>query len=113
MGADAAVSGTRPLLLGYARMHLLMSASELVRMKECLTAFAQAEGFALGTVFTEHAHTAPAGFHALIEAVKRYEARAVVVPSLRHLAVLGSPPTLERYVERCTGARVLVADCGS
>ncbi len=113
MGPDAAVSGTRLLLLGYARVHLLMNAAELGWLKERLAAFAQAEGFALGTVFTEHAHTAPAGFHALIEAVKRYEARAIVVPSLRHLAVLGSPPTLERYVERCTGARVLVADCGA
>jgi len=82
-------------------------------MQDDLASFAHVQGFTLGTVFTEHAHTAPAAFRALIEAAKRYEVRAVVVPSLEHLAVLGVPPTLRNYMERCTGARVLVADAAT
>ncbi len=103
------VTGTRPLLFGYVRVHLLMSPAELARVTERLLAFARVEGYALGAVFTEYAESAPAAFWALVDAVKEHEAAAVVVPDLRHLAVLGAPPTLERYLERCTGARVLVA----
>ncbi|MGH3464776.1 MAG: hypothetical protein ACRDP9_25180 [Kribbellaceae bacterium] len=88
----------------------LTDADELAMAKDRLAALAQTEGFALGGVFTECPHTAPAAFLALLEPMKRHESGAVVVPSLRHLASLGSPPTLERYLKRCTGVRVLTAD---
>jgi len=100
----------RPLLLGYVRVHQGMTEAELVRAKDRLHTFAQVEGFAMGAVFTEYAETAPAAFHALVDAVKRHEVRAIVVPSRRHLAVLGALPTLERYLECCTGAPVLTVD---
>ncbi len=101
---------TRPLLFGYVRLHLLMTDSELAHTKARLHHFAQVEGFCLGTVFFEQVHTAPAGFEALIAAVKHYDACAVVVPDLRHLAVLGAPPLLREYVQTVTGVPVLVAN---
>ncbi len=103
-------TNTRPLLFGYVRLHLLMTETELADTKERLHYFAHVEGFTLGTVFVEQAHTVPAGFEALIAAVKHYEARAVVVPSLQHLAVLGTPPALRDYVQSVTGVPVLVAE---
>jgi hypothetical protein len=96
---------TRPLLLGYVRAHLLMTAAELVQIKDQLVTFAQAEGFTLGKVYTEHAHTFPAAFEALVQAVRRDEVRAVVVPSLQHLGVLGAPQKVKEGVEQ-TPARV-------
>ncbi len=87
-------TNVRHLQFGYLRLHLLMTETELTDTKERLHYFAQCEGYSLGTVFVEQDHTVPAGFEALIAAVKHYDARAVVVPSLQHLAVLGTPPAL-------------------
>lgn len=103
---------TRPLALGYFRVHLLMTAAEVELTKVQLAEFARVEGFALGGVFVEQVDTAPAAFHALVEAVKRHEVGRVVVPSVQDLAVLGVSPLLKSYLERCTGARVLVAGRG-
>lgn len=106
---DPADDRTRPLLLGYFRAHLLMTVNEMAQARSLLSAFATTEGFALGTVFIEHADSAPAAFDALIEAVQRYEARAVAVPHLRHLSVLGTPSKVRLHLERVTSARLLVA----
>jgi hypothetical protein len=103
-------TNVQPLLFGYVRLHLLKTETELSDTKADLHRFAVREGFTLGTVFVEQAHTVPAGFEALIAAVKHYEARAVVVPSLHHLAVLGAPPALTEYVQSVTGVPVLVAE---
>ena len=99
----------QPLLLGYVRAHLLMTADELVHIKDQLKAFAEVEGYTLGKLFTEHAHTVPAAFQALVDTVRRDEARAVVVPSLHHFGVLGEPEKVKRDVEEGTGALVLIA----
>jgi hypothetical protein len=101
---------TRPLLLGYIRVHLLMTDNELSDTIERLGYFARCEGYALGTVFTEQVHSVPAAFAALVEAVDRDGAQAIVVPSMQHLAVLGRPPLLSDYLQRVTGVRVLAAD---
>ncbi len=103
-------TNVRHLQFGYLRLHLLMTETELTDTKERLHYFAQCEGYSLGTVFVEQDHTVPAGFEALIAAVKHYDARAVVVPSLQHLAVLGTPPALRAYVQSVTGVPVLVAE---
>jgi hypothetical protein len=100
---------TKPLLLGYLRMHLLMSDDELADAKDRLERFADLEGFTLGTVYVEHLETSPAAFEALVEAVNRYEATAVVVPSMLHFALLSAPAAIKDRFEHMTGARVLVA----
>ncbi|WP_237771236.1 hypothetical protein [Kribbella sp. ALI-6-A] len=80
---------TRPLLLGYILKHLLMTAGELAKTKDRLGAFAQVDGFTMGTIYVENPDTTPAAFEALVDAVIRYEATAVVVPSLIHLVAPG------------------------
>lgn len=100
---------TKPPILGYMRKHLLMSEAELADTKERLAYFAAVEGFSLGTVYIEQVETTPAAFQALIEAANRYEVTAVVVPSLRHFAVLGAAASAKDHLEHATGARVLVA----
>lgn len=106
---STAVGGAKTVVVGYVRVHLLMTPAELVGIKDQLLAFAVAEGFTLGNVFMEQIHTAPDAFRALIDCVLHDGPEAVVVPSLQHLGVLGSPLQVKEDVERGTGVRVLVA----
>lgn len=100
----------QPVALGYLRMHLLTTAADAELAKAQLVELARAEGCVLRGVFIEQIGTEPAAFDALVDAVKRHDVGLVVVPSLQDLAVLGVPPLLKSYLERCTGVRVLVAD---
>jgi len=98
------------LMFGYLRVQLLAAGTTREQVCGRFDSYAQVEGYAMGAVFVDQAGTAPAGFAALIEAVKRYDARAVAVPTLEHLAVLGAPPPLREFLQRSTGAQVLVMD---
>jgi hypothetical protein len=109
VGADAVTDRTRPLILGYIRPHLLMTDDELAVTKAVLARFAEHEGYALGTVFTEHSQSAPTAFMAMIDTADRDGAVAVVVPSPLHLAVLGGPK-LTHYLRTVASLRVLVAN---
>ncbi|MFC5265041.1 hypothetical protein ACFPJ1_23245 [Kribbella qitaiheensis] len=95
--------------MGYVRVHLLMTAAELVGIKDQLKVFAEREGFILGRVFMEQVHTAPDAFRELIESILRDRPEAVVVPNLHHLGILGSPLQVKADVESGTGVQVLVA----
>ena len=99
---------TRPLLLGYARRDLYLSDQHVEELKRQLGSFAQLEGFTLGTVYVEDPDTAPAAFDALIASVNRYEITAVVVPGLRHLALIDHPDAVKLQFERATGGRLIV-----
>ena len=77
----------RPTLLGYIRADLLSTSHDLDDAKTELVAFADREGFTLGTVYVEDGSYVPHAFDALMEEIYRDEAVwAVVVPDLSHLA---------------------------
>jgi hypothetical protein len=109
-GTLSEVDYARPLLLGYILKHLLMTDGELADLEDQLEQFAQVEGFAMGTIYTEKTDTTPAAFEALIAAVNRYEVTTVVIPSRLHLAALAVTHDVKNTFERATGARVVVAD---
>ncbi|MER7246228.1 hypothetical protein [Kribbella sp. NPDC000426] len=91
---------TRPTLLGYVRADALSCAEELAAATDSLAAFASAEGFTLGTVYTERDAAESAAFHALLDEVKRSDVRAVVVPTMNHLGVdNGAPAALRQHLE--------------
>ncbi|MEO7351620.1 MAG: hypothetical protein ABIW17_06950 [Marmoricola sp.] len=76
---------TPPLLLGYIRADVLTSRTDLPEVEAELEAFADREGFNLGTVYVAQGKT-PGAFHALLAEVNRNEAAwGVVVPDLRHV----------------------------
>ncbi|TDO29478.1 hypothetical protein EV643_14921 [Kribbella sp. VKM Ac-2527] len=89
---------TRPTLLGYVRADALSCAEELAAATDSLVAFASAEGFTLGTVYTERDAAESAAFHALLDEVKRTDVRAVVVPTMQHLGAVG-PSRLHGQLE--------------
>lgn len=79
----------RPTLLGYVRADALSCAEELAAATDALVAFASAEGYTLGTVYTERDAAESAAFHALLDEVRRTDVRAVVVPTMQHLGAVG------------------------
>ena len=90
---------TRPTLLGYVRADALSCAEELAAATDSLAAFASAEGFTLGTVYTERDAAESAAFNALLEEVKRSGVRAVVVPTMNHLGSVGTPTAMRQHLE--------------
>ncbi|WP_410788815.1 hypothetical protein [Kribbella sp. C-35] len=93
---------TRPTLLGYVRADALSCAEELAAATDSLVAFASAEGFTLGTVYTERDSAESAAFHALLDEVKRSDVHAVVVPTMNHLGFGspgGTPAALRQHLE--------------
>lgn len=94
-------------MLGYIRTNLVTTAAELLATKDQLAAFAGHRGFRLSGVYFERPESAPAAFHALIEAIRRDNVRLVVVPDLNHLG--GTGASLREHLEHYTRALVLVA----
>lgn len=103
------IDPTRPLMLGYLCEPPLHSEAATGKLKSLLEEFARREGYALGTVYIDHLPTTPAAFEALLEAIRRYEVDAVVVPTKAHLEPLGEPSKMLRLTQE-TNARVLVAE---
>jgi hypothetical protein len=82
--------------------------SEVSRTKEGLTAFANASGFELAAVFVEEDPRRPLqAFERFFHAVMRDRVKVVLLPSLLHLMVLGSPGRIQKYFEAVTEARVI------
>jgi DNA invertase Pin-like site-specific DNA recombinase len=90
---------TRPTLLGYVRADALSCAEELAAATDALVAFASAEGFTLGTVYTERDSAESAAFNALLEEVKRSDVRAVVVPTMNHLGTVDTSAATRQHLE--------------
>jgi hypothetical protein len=113
-GEVGQVTGTpaqepRPLSLGYISGHFLVTGSELRALTDRLAACANAEGYTLQRVYVERPDRSPEAFGALLAGLEESGARAVVVPSLHHLTVLGGSTRIRRHLEHVTGARVLIA----
>jgi rhamnogalacturonyl hydrolase YesR len=87
-----------------------MTVDEVAAAKLTLAAFAIAEGFVLGTVYIEHARTAPAAFHALLDEIRRdNDIWAVVVPTPHHLTADG-PRAMTSHLEHHGNVHVMVAE---
>jgi len=99
----------KPLMFGYLRVHQLAAGATPGAISAQFAAYADSEGFALAGVFVDQDRTAPTALGALIDAVKKYDARAVAVPTLEHLEVLGRRP-LVKFVQNATGAQVMAMD---
>jgi rhamnogalacturonyl hydrolase YesR len=102
-------TSTRPLALGYIRAGVLTTADDISAARVSLAAFALAEGLALGTVYLEHPHTAPAAFEALLDEVRSdNDVWAVLVPTADHEPD-GGLPTMRGRLEHHGAVHVMVA----
>jgi hypothetical protein len=99
----------RPLVLGYVRYELAGADGELATVEHHLSRYAARNGYHLGRVFIEPAADSLTAFEALVAAVERYGAAAVLVPTMLHVAMLRPPAAIKTHFEYLTGARVLPA----
>jgi hypothetical protein len=96
-----------PRAYAYLCEELLVCRSEVNRTKDRLARFAAGSNLELAAVFVGEDIRSSAAFGRLFEAVIRDKVRVVLVPSLLHLMVLGSPGRIKEYFEAATGARVI------
>ncbi|WP_134001610.1 hypothetical protein [Kribbella sp. VKM Ac-2566] len=96
-----------PRAYAYLCEDLLVCRSEVNRAKERLARFAASSNLELAAVFIGRDTRSTAGFGRLFEAVIRDEVKVVLVPSVLHLMVLGSPRRIKEYFEAATDARVI------
>ena len=99
---------TTSLAAGYLSAHLLITEAELSDLIQNVAAFARERGFALQAIHVEHPPTAPDAFGALIEQVSTEAITTVLIPSLHHLAAVGSPLGTQEYLEHLIGGRVII-----
>lgn len=104
-----------PQALGYVSLPSQVSAAsveqEINEARQALTDIARREGYVLAGIFTDRHGRTENGLYALLDALNRGEAKAVVVPSLddlRHVGCLtgASLPTAARYLR----ARLITLD---
>ena len=92
----------------YVQAHLLACTTEVDLTKGRLTRFATDSGIELAATFVEeNQRRREAAFERLFQAVIRDQVEIVIVPSLLHLMVLGSPGHIKGYFEAATGAHVM------
>ena len=106
-GPDRRQSIEQPRAYAYLRAHLLVCTTEVNLTKGRLTRFAATSGLELAATFVEEDPRRPAAFERLFQAVIRDEVEVVLLPSILHLMVLGSPAHIKGYIEAATGARVI------
>ncbi|TDX03331.1 hypothetical protein [Kribbella sp. VKM Ac-2566] len=104
---DRGQQSEHPRACAYLREHLLMCTSEVNRTKERLTQFAATSDLELAAIFVEEGTRSPAAFGRLLDTVVRDQIERVLLPSMLHFAVLGSPGRIRDYFEAATGAQVL------
>lgn len=101
----------RPEIYGYMRVVSGDEAGdgEALHIKRELAEYAEREGFKLDQVFTESVRCAESAFHSMLESLKRYEVKDVIVPTLWHFARLpGLQDAMRQHIEQATGARIWV-----
>ncbi|MEX3101453.1 hypothetical protein DF268_30300 [Streptomyces sp. V2] len=76
----------KPLIFGYMRVPDDMSDEEVKRKQDGMTVYAEANGFALATVYFEFADGRVDAFAETVEAILRAESHHLLVPSYRDLA---------------------------
>jgi hypothetical protein len=101
---------TRPLLFGYARVHL-DARTELPKVRREMRTYAEIEGFTFAELFVEHDQGGTSAFAGLVDLLKRHPGSAVVIPSLTHFAKLTAlQEAMRNLIDEETGARVVVLD---
>ncbi|MEV6891011.1 hypothetical protein [Kribbella sp. NPDC051137] len=97
----------KPAAVGYVNASLLITDSELERVRMEVARFASEWGYALTYIHVEDPSTAPDAFHGLVQQVTALDITTVLIPSLLHFASLGSPVEVKNRLEHLIGGRVI------
>ena len=104
----------RPVMYGYLRLvNGVSGVEDTEAARRALAEFAEREGFALAQVFTERLWRSESAFSPLLEAIKRYDVKNVIVQSLWHFSRLpGLQNAMRQHIEQETGARLWIIQGG-
>lgn len=92
-----------PVIFGYLHLPLRTDDALLVHLRDALTEYAERECFTLAEIFVDRADANRCALVALVDALDRREAEAVVVPALDHLSSLpGTRDAIRRFIEHQT-----------
>ncbi|MET9317237.1 hypothetical protein ABZX12_35925 [Kribbella sp. NPDC003505] len=98
---------TRPRAYAYLCMPLLICKPQVTRSRERLATYAADAGLELAAVFIEEDWLCLSAFERLFHATIRDKVEVILLPSLLHFTVLGSPRSIKSSFEAVTGARVI------
>jgi hypothetical protein len=90
-----AVDGMRPIALGYIREDAPMTEAEAAEAIHGMAAFAEGEGYELGTVYIETVDRTPEAFEALLASAIGEAAVAVIVPGPHRVMAIGAASTIQ------------------
>lgn len=96
-GLHEAIDGMRPIALGYIREDVPMSDAEVNEAKRAMAAFAEGEGYALGTVYVERVDRTPEAFEALLASAIGETAVAMIVTSPHRVVAIGATSTVRTH----------------
>ncbi|MEE1734040.1 MULTISPECIES: recombinase family protein [Streptomyces] len=100
-----------PLLFGYMRVPDDMTDEEVQQKQADMGAYAEVEGFTLTTVFHEFVNGGINVFSEMADAIQRAEARHVIVPSYRDLALTRPlQDAMALHLEQTAGAQIVSLD---
>ncbi|MFK4083653.1 hypothetical protein ACI2LF_06060 [Kribbella sp. NPDC020789] len=99
----------QPAAVAYVNASILITASELERVRNDVARFASEWGYALAYVHVEESATSPDAFTGLVQHVTALDITTVIVPSLHHFAAIGSPVEVKNRLEHLIGGRVIPA----
>jgi hypothetical protein len=86
---------------------LLICQPQVTRSRESLTTYAADAGLELAAVFIEEDWLCLSAFERLFQATIRDKVEVILLPSMLHFTVLGSPRSIKSSFEAVTGARVI------
>jgi hypothetical protein len=97
----------KPAAVGYVNASLLITDSELERVRVEVARFASDWGYGLTYIHVEDRGSSPDAFNGLVQQVTALDIATVLIPSLLHFAGLGSPVEVKNRLEHVIGGRVI------
>lgn len=105
--ADRKQAVKGPRAYAYVCGPLLVCQPQITRTRERLTTYAAEAGLELAATFIEEDWHGLAAFERLFQATIRDQVEVILLPSMLHFMVLGSPRSIRSSFEAVTGARVI------
>ena len=104
---DRKQAANRTRAYAYVSGPLLICQPEVTRTRECLTTYAADAGLQLVAVFVEDDWLCLSAFERLFQATIRDQVEVILLPSMLHFMILGSPGSIKLSFEAVTGARIV------
>ncbi|GAA2817267.1 recombinase family protein [Kribbella solani] len=100
------MTGKAPAV-AYVNANLLITESEVTRVRESMARFADEWGYDLDRVHVEDRTSGRSAFNAMVTQLTAEDITTVLVPSLHHFAGIGHPVEVKNHLQLLTAGRVI------